>query len=75
MIQDRTTFPTDLRLRHGNGFEEEICGGRYEMRDNRGRGIVPGSGPFTGNREAVSPKTGGRPEPRSAIFPQFSKFT
>ena len=29
-----------LSLRHGNGFEEEIDAGRYEMRDNRGRRIV-----------------------------------
>ena len=29
-----------LSLRHGNGFEEEIDAGRYEMRDNQGRRIV-----------------------------------
>jgi hypothetical protein len=32
--------PPSLRLRHSNGFEEEIEGGRYKMRDNRGRQIV-----------------------------------
>lgn len=35
-----TNSPPALRLRHNNGFEEEIGGGRYEMRDNRGRRIV-----------------------------------
>ena len=37
---ERTNRPSALRLRHSNGFEEEIGGGRYEMRDNRGRRIV-----------------------------------
>lgn len=36
----RPSVPPSLRLRHSNGFEEEIAGGRYEMRDNRGRQIV-----------------------------------
>jgi hypothetical protein len=36
----RPSAPPSLRLRHSNGFEEEIEGGRYEMRDNRGRQIV-----------------------------------
>jgi hypothetical protein len=29
-----------IRLRHANGFEEEIGAGRYEMRDNRGRRVI-----------------------------------
>jgi hypothetical protein len=29
-----------LRVRHNNGFEEILSGGRYHMKDNRGRTIV-----------------------------------
>jgi hypothetical protein len=29
-----------LRVRHQNGFEEMLSGGRYHMTDNRGRTIV-----------------------------------
>jgi hypothetical protein len=29
-----------MRIRHKNGFEEIVGGGRYEMKDNRGRTIV-----------------------------------
>lgn len=29
-----------LQLRHQNGFEEILSGGRYHMKDNRGRTIV-----------------------------------
>ena len=36
----RTGTLPSLRLRHSNGFVEEVEGGRYEMRDNRGRQIV-----------------------------------
>jgi hypothetical protein len=35
-----TTAPGPLRVRHRNGFEEEIGAGRYKMLDNRGRLIV-----------------------------------
>lgn len=32
--------PPNLPLHLKNGFEEEIDGGRYELRDSRGRRIV-----------------------------------
>ncbi len=37
-----TTTPAsaNMRIRHKNGFEETLDGGRYEMKDNRGRTIV-----------------------------------
>jgi hypothetical protein len=37
-----TTTPAsaNMRIRHKNGFEETLGGGRYEMKDNRGRTIV-----------------------------------
>jgi hypothetical protein len=35
-----TIKPGLLRVRHRNGFQEEIGAGRYKMRDNRGRLIV-----------------------------------
>lgn len=39
-VEQPSSVPRSLRLRHRNGFEEEIGAGRYEMRDNRGRRIV-----------------------------------
>jgi hypothetical protein len=39
-VEKPSSVPRSLRLRHRNGFEEEIGAGRYEMRDNRGRRIV-----------------------------------
>lgn len=39
-VEKPSNVPRSLRLRHRNGFEEEIGAGRYEMRDNRGRRIV-----------------------------------
>ena len=36
-----TAIPSGpLRVRHRNGFEEEVGAGRYKMHDNRGRLIV-----------------------------------
>jgi hypothetical protein len=34
----RLTKP--YRVRHSNGFQETLQGGRYSLRDNRGRTIV-----------------------------------
>lgn len=35
-----TPARANMRFRHKNGFEETLGGGRYEMKDNRGRTIV-----------------------------------
>ena len=39
-VANEPAGPPAIRLRHPNGFEEEIGAGRYEMGDNRGRRIV-----------------------------------